>query len=255
MTTLNSNLCPTAKSGEIEDAASILVNLKEENDKPKEDRCSMLSQGNEQGHSSSITCLPSKSAWNDMFHSVKQDLSFIEHFVTSVTKHSSGATTTSIIENVFRNVESVTLNGYVVILYSVTTVCNEFRKLLHESFATAFTQKVKLVQNVGLLYKIIHYINKYESHIWQEQLYHCKNSLPENELVTFKTLLNDIKPIIDMAIPTERVIVLDAIHQNMICIKMTGLLARHAYRHVTHILQHVCNIKMSGYQKCGEKQK
>ena len=255
MTTSSSNFSDSPNCGEIDGAASILVQMKKEQDETKEEKSTLSNTNSQESVSGTIGYVMSKSAWSDIFNSVKQDLSFIENFISSATGHVSSPESITLIDNVFQNVQSITSNGYMVILYSVTTVCNEFRKLLQQSFAGVFERKMELRAHVTLRYKIIHYINKYESHIWQEQLYYCKNSSPENELVTFKTLLNDVRPLIEMAVPSERVMVLDAIQRNMICIQMTGLLARHAYRHIMHIMQHLCNVKNSGCRKCSERSK
>ena len=182
------------------------------------------------------------TVWVAIFDKVKQELYFIQHFVNKIVKHLLHTDSVAIVDKTFDDIKTLTSNGYVVIQHAVTIVCNQFRDLLQHSLQQHCVDRNKFVKYGNLFFRIIHYINRYESHMWEEHIKYCNSYSPSSELQFFKLLLNNSKTTINKVLPAQRAIIVDTIQKNIMCIEKTGLLARHAYRHFVHVLEEVSNI-------------
>lgn len=181
------------------------------------------------------------SAWMGIFSSVKQDLYCIDHFVRKILKMSPSNNGENVIETTFDDFKLSAINGYILIQHAVTFICNNFRNLLQQSLSKQFVNREQLLKHENLLFQIIHYINKYESHVWQEQGKYCKCYSSSLELVKFKTMLKSTKISLEEITPTQRFKILDAIKSDAMCIQNTGLLATHAYQHIAKMVDDICN--------------
>lgn len=184
------------------------------------------------------------SAWALIFQDIKQELYFIEHLVKEMLKKIPDNYNSTLIETTFGQLKLSTPNGYILIQHAVTLVCNEFRRLLQYPLQEKFADRDQSLKHENLLLKIIYYVNKYEIHTWQEQTKYCNCYSPPSELIKFKALLKSTKTSLQTVQPTQHSKVLDAMKRNAVCIEKTGLLARHAYRHVVKVLKDDCNINI-----------
>lgn len=191
-----------------------------------------------------VECHCSNSAWERLFDKIKQELSYIRDYAQK-TVHPSVPTRFCVpIDEVFDDAKRKTINGYMTIILAVTNICNQFRNILKSSLEENICDAKKSLQYAHLLTKIIQYVNKYETHVFQQQLRYCNYYSRTFELDEFESMLKNVRPLLQTMSPMQRSVMFQIIHANVVCIEKTGLLSSHAFQDVAHTLEFECNVKL-----------
>ena len=186
----------------------------------------------------------SNSAWETLFDKIKRELSFIKLYAQKTVHPAVPTKINVLIDKILNDAKRKTSNGYMTIILVVTNICNQFRNMLRLSLEEIISDATKSLQYAHLLTKIIQYVNKYKTHVCQQQLRYCNYYSKSFELNKFKSMLKNIRPSLQTVSPMQRSVMFRTIHANLVCIEETGLLSSHAFRHVEHTLEFECNVKL-----------
>jgi len=182
------------------------------------------------------------SAWSKLFDNTKYELRIMEQIVRNLLRQFDVTDNFPNIDDTFKHRQCSSSNGYTAILYTVTTVLNQLRFLVQNAFGHHIGTTTTKTKHVELFSKVIHLLNKYENHTWHQQTRNCNNYSPRLEVKKFDALLTNIKQFLEKLVPSQRATIYDIIKTDAACIEKTGLLAKHAFKHITNEIEDCSNI-------------
>lgn len=111
--------------------------------------------------------------------------------------------------------------------------------MLHSFCTGTSTHDVYSGQDITLFSNVLMSLNKYEICLWKQQKeIHC-NSSSDHDMKRFFAFIQHFKTDINKLLPESRAFIIDIIGNNIMCIKETGLLAKHALSHIREHLEDV----------------
>ena len=141
------------------------------------------------------------------------------------------------IEMTFERMQRIYSCGYVVVQHSTATILNELRQLLQHSFYNNVCgDSTRTDVHYTMFSKVLSLLNTYKASTWEYFTKCHRTSSSSQELQKFSIMVHDIKHHFHVLLPAQRDSIMTAIANNTVCMRQTGLLAKHAFHHVTHVL-------------------
>ena len=220
------------------DAAATLLDLKNGNPTPPNNNKKTKSEVQQDKNSILCNHIQTKhSAWCKLFDDMKYELCIMEQIVKNLLRQFDVIDNYPDIDCITKRCLHLSCNGYTVIQYIVTTVLNQLRSLIQETLGQHVVSNKTKTNHVNLFSKAVHLLNKYESHTWYVQGRNYETYSPDSEIQKFEALLCNIKQYFEKLLPSQRTAIYDIIKIDVACIKNTGLLAKHAFKHITNSIE------------------
>ena len=222
-------------SSDITNAATSLLALKHGHS--TKDTSSPRTLHLESARIAPMVTLAKSSGWTSIFHTAKYELRTIRELVRSVVFDTAQSSDFPNIEMTFERMQRMYSSGYVVIQHSIGLVLNELRQVLQHSFYKKVSDGSTTTDvHYTMFAKVLVILNRYESSSWEYLTKYQHTSSSSQELQKFSSMVRDIKHHFDVLLPTQRDTLVAAVANNTVCMQQTGLLAKHAFSHVSSVL-------------------
>ena len=172
------------------------------------------------------------TAWVTYFARVKYRLHIMGQIVRNLLSKYPATGDNPDIDDVVNRVQSVSKNGYMAVQYVTTAILNRYRFALQDVYETHVLNDQHEAHKTNTFLRIIGVINKLESITWHHQVRYCANHSSSQEVAKFKSIVGRMEQYVHHLPPTLRCKYRDIVEADILCIQYTGLLARHAFRHI-----------------------